>query len=298
MVKSGNSNNYVSQKHYGPEDMREANPEWYMVRSDRFWKGHGNHDPSSEPSREYMAEICSKNWTPLCEQRSLHKHTHVPDRSTDTVDLSEGDKHIRRTAEKKFCRVVENPNNPGRCIKEFIQVEPNSTESPYYARYSVACIMICDKLEPKDHKDAVTEKCLDKPYLCSAILESACIDKAKSGEHSENPRLNRYCAEMHGVPDHNDAKLEHAPHSQFNYMDHHLNVGLGGPLAVHVLPNGANTSNIYNDPPMQIIEKFVPDENAGDISNDTEKNCQTNNYENKYTAFILFAILLIVLSRN
>jgi hypothetical protein len=168
--------------------------------------------PTSTPCRTFMAPPCAKEWTAECELFSRNRDDHVPDEYTQAEDsavrdgafarrTTNGERHVRRTAERRFCRAVGE-----RCHTLTVPFNQLAVGTPLLHTDVGECSLVCDVWRADDTTpgaDVLLDKCLDAPDQHATVLDGMCdvaIEASTRGEATattytinDGSRLQEYC---------------------------------------------------------------------------------------------------------
>lgn len=192
------------------QEPMEEDPASYCVFSDPYY-ATDNFGPQSVECREYMSQRCANKWDSECEVYSKNEDWSVPDHNSkfETGNpTTTGEKHIRNTAERRFCRMVGD-----QCYEQRYDFNPMSTGTPLVSRWNGACTMVCDQFDPNTvYDDPVFQKCLEHPGLCDHVLNNMSRAAAASAVSSVYPSNSSSsylmsCGEIEGEYD----TFEHKP---------------------------------------------------------------------------------------
>lgn len=172
--------NYAAYDTFGPGEPLEADPYTQCLTQDFFYSGN-LLGPFSKECKLFMADRCAKKWDNACEVYSTNRIPDYPDEYTTSFKdlytrLPEGQKFIKKTAERKFCK-IGGPN----CRIMFDQFNPTAPNTPQIHEYTGQCEKVCDKFNAGDANDVVLRKCAEHPGLCDDTLWSMCYEAGKRG---------------------------------------------------------------------------------------------------------------------
>lgn len=166
---------------------------------DPYHWGDNRMHPAAPSVRAVAATACAKQWSRECEAMSRVPTNLGADRINDIHGLSEGERHIRRTAEAKWGKVEAGQNG---CSIVYRDINPHNPEMGRYSEPVGDCHTVARVEDPADLESKQMELCLESPYLCPQILESACALQQESPPQNGPVyrRLQGYCQYNFAAP--------------------------------------------------------------------------------------------------
>lgn len=141
---------------------------------------------------EINAERCSKVWNSECDEFSKIRDKH------DTI--TEGEKFVARTAEKRYCKIVTSPGSVNACTVFKRPYNPHEPQSTEISSYQGDCEVDCSDISLNVIKEPQFQACLNNFEACEHIIEPLC----QSTVSANDAKLRKFCVSRHYKIQEND----------------------------------------------------------------------------------------------